>query len=66
MANTTTTAKKDIPFCPLLSAGCDIDKVCTQERCAWYMTSIQKCSMYTIAFNALLDANMKQVPKKRI
>ena len=65
MAN-NTTIKKEIPFCPLLSAGCDIDKVCTRERCAWYMTSIQKCSMYTIAFNALLDANLKQVPKKRI
>ena len=59
--------KKDgIPFCPLMSAGCDIDKVCTQERCAWYVPNIKKCALYIIAYDALLDATTRQVPKKRI
>ena len=62
MANTTTTAKKDIPFCPLLSAGCDIDKVCTQERCAWYMANVKKCSVYIMGYNALMEANSKKKP----
>lgn len=37
---------KDIPYCPLMSAGSDIDKVCTLESCAWYLPSVKKCSMY--------------------
>ena len=51
---------KDIPFCPLMSAGSDIDKVCTLERCAWYVPSIKKCSVYMLAYNALLDVTAKQ------
>jgi len=58
--------RKEIPFCPLMSAGSDIDKVCTQDRCAWYLSSAKKCSMYIVAFNSLLEANSKQIPKKRI
>lgn len=54
---------KEIPFCPLLSAGCDIDKVCTLDRCAWFLPSIKKCSLYMLAYNALLDTNAKQKAK---
>lgn len=32
---------KDIPYCPLMSAGSDIDKVCTLESCAWYVPSVK-------------------------
>lgn len=53
-------AGKDIPFCPIMSIGQNIDMVCTQERCAWYVPSVKKCSMYLLAYNALLDANSKQ------
>jgi len=52
--------QKDIPFCPLMSAGSDIDKVCTLERCAWYVPSIKKCSIYLLGHNALLDVTQKQ------
>jgi hypothetical protein len=58
--------RNSIPFCPLMSAGSEVDMVCTQERCAWYIPNVKRCSMYIMAFNALLDANTKQVPKKRI
>ena len=58
--------KREILFCPLMSVGQDVDMVCTQERCAWYIPNIRKCSMYIMAYNALLDANAKQVTKKRI
>ena len=26
-----------IPICPLMSAGNEINIVCVQENCAWYM-----------------------------
>lgn len=58
--------RREIPFCPLMSAGSDVDKVCTQERCAWYMSSVKKCAMYLLAYDAVLSANSKQMPKKRI
>jgi len=54
----------NIPFCPLMSAGSDIDKVCTLERCAWYVPSVKKCSMYMLAYNALLETTAKQKAKK--
>lgn len=57
--------KKDIPFCPVLSIGTNgIDMVCTQERCSWYIPSVKKCSMYIMAYNALLSANTRQAAAK--
>ena len=55
---------KNIPFCPLMSAGSDIDKVCTLDRCAWFVPSVKKCSMYMLAYNALLETTAKQQAKK--
>ena len=49
---------------PLISIGSGIDMVCSQTRCAWYVPSVQKCSMYLLAYNALLEANEKQRAKK--
>lgn len=51
---------KVTPFCPLLSINAGLDMVCTKERCAWYVSSVKKCSMYMLAYNALLEANAKQ------
>lgn len=39
--------------------------VCSQTKCAWYVPSVQKCAMYLIAYNALLDANQKQRAAKQ-
>ncbi|MEE3349927.1 MAG: hypothetical protein VZR09_07795 [Candidatus Gastranaerophilaceae bacterium] len=59
--------RKEIPFCPLMSAGSEVDMVCTQDRCGWYVPSVKKCSIYILGFNALLEANTKQtMPKQRI
>lgn len=57
--------QREIPFCPLMSVGANVDMVCTQERCAWYIPSVKKCSMYLLAYNALLDANAKQAAAKK-
>lgn len=56
---------KDIPYCPLMSAGSEIDKVCTLDRCAWYVPSVKKCSIYMLAYNSLLDVTAKQRANKK-
>lgn len=53
-------ADKFIPVCPVMSAGCEVDKVCAQEKCAWYMKTYKMCSMYILAHNAALDIKVKQ------
>jgi hypothetical protein len=53
-------AKSELPLCPLMSVGASVDMVCTQDRCAWYVPSTKKCSVYMIAYNALLEASAKQ------
>ena len=57
--------KNDIPVCPLISINSGIDVVCSQSKCAWYVPSVQKCSMYLLAYNALLEANQKQRAKQQ-
>ncbi len=49
-----------IPVCPLLSAGKDINMMCLQESCAWYMKNYKTCSIYLMAHNAALDVKAKQ------
>ena len=52
--------KQKIQYCPLLSINSNgIDMVCTQDKCAWYLENVKKCSMYIMGYNALLDANNK-------
>ena len=56
---------KDIPYCPLMSAGSELDKVCTLESCAWYVPSVKKCSVYMLAYNALLETQFRQKEAKK-
>lgn len=53
-------AKNELQVCPLMSVGAQTDMVCVQERCAWYIASTKKCSMYVMGYNALLEAGAKQ------
>lgn len=55
--------QKNIPFCPLMSAGTDREVVCTEERCAWYLKSYKMCSMYVMAYNSALEIQNKQSKK---
>ena len=57
-------ADKNIPFCPLMSAGSDFEKVCTQDSCAWYLKNYKICSVYMLAHNAALDVQIKQSKKQ--
>jgi len=56
-------ADKNMPYCPLMSAGNSIEVVCTQERCAWYLKNYKMCSMYVMAHNAALEIQSKQSKK---
>lgn len=49
-----------IPICPLMSAGGDIEKICAQEKCAWYVKSYKTCAAYVLAHNAALEIKDKQ------
>lgn len=51
---------KNIPYCPLMSAGNTVEVVCTQERCAWYLKNYKMCSVYILAHDAALDIAEKQ------
>lgn len=55
----------DIIVCPLISINSGIDMVCSKEKCAWYVPSVKKCSVYLLAYNALLEANQKQKSMKK-
>ena len=56
--------EKHIPICPLLSAGNDIDRVCAQERCSWYVSSIKTCAMNIFAKESIMNIKEKQPPKE--
>lgn len=56
--------KSSIPYCPLMSAGNDIEVVCTLDRCAWYLKAYKMCSVHVLAHNAALDIQTKRQPKK--
>ena len=52
--------KSPIPICPLLSSGGEVEMVCLQEKCAWYIQSLKKCGAYVIMHKALLEVKEKQ------
>ncbi len=54
------SAKKRMPFCPLLSAGTNDLKVCLQEDCAWWTPSTKTCVAYIIGYNNVLEIKQKQ------
>ena len=43
--------EKSIPLCPLMSVGSQVEIVCMQENCAWYLKNYKICS------NILLNKN---------
>ena len=51
---------KTIPLCPLMSVGSQVEIVCMQENCAWYLKNYKICSVYMMAHNSMLDVQAKQ------
>jgi hypothetical protein len=49
---------------PLMSAGQEIQLVCLQESCAWYMKNYKTCAIYILAHNAALDIKKNRTDNK--
>jgi len=56
-------SSNQIPTCPLMSAGNEIQVLCSQDKCAWYMKSYKTCSVYLLAHDAALNIKEKQAKK---
>ena len=54
-------AEKQIPICPLKSAGNDFDIICSQERCAWYIRPYKMCAVYVLGHKSAMEIQEKQV-----
>lgn len=57
-------AATSIPVCPLMSAGNDISIICIQEKCAWYIPNLKKCSVYAIGHESMLEIKDKIANKE--
>ena len=55
---------REIPVCPLMSVGSQVEIVCMQEACAWYLKNYKVCSVFMIAQNSLLDVQTKLKAKQ--
>lgn len=52
-----------ILICPLISAGKDVERVCLEESCAWYLKNYKACSTYILAYHAAMDIKKNQDTK---
>ena len=57
--------EKTIPLCPLMSVGSQVEIVCMQESCAWYLRNYKICSVYMMAHNSMLDVQAKQAKARQ-
>ena len=50
--------------CPLLSANSEYNKMCVQDRCAWYMKATRTCAVAVIAHESILEIKNHQGQKQ--
>lgn len=53
--NKPQTPNATLLTCPLLSANSEYNKMCVQDRCAWYLKSARTCSMAVLAHESVLN-----------
>ena len=61
--NKPQTPNQTLLTCPLLSANSEYNKMCVQDRCAWYMKSTRTCAVAVMAHESVLrikDIQAKQ------
>ena len=46
--------------CPLLSANSEYNKMCVQDRCAWYMKATKTCAVGVMAHESILKIKQYQ------
>lgn len=52
---TQQTPNAVLQICPLLSANSEYNKMCVQDRCAWYMKSTKTCAVSVMAHKNILE-----------
>ncbi len=50
--------------CPLLSANSEYNKMCVQDRCAWYMKSTRTCAVAVMAHESIMRIKNMQASQK--
>ena len=61
--NKPQTPNQVLLTCPLLSTNSEYNKMCVQERCAWYMKSTRTCAVAVMAHESVMkikDLQLKQ------
>ena len=58
------SGERQVSLCPLMSVGSQVEIVCMQENCAWYLKNYKLCAVYMLAYNSMLDVQAKQEEKK--
>ena len=61
--NKPQTPNQVLLTCPLLSANSEYNKMCVQDRCAWYMKSTRTCAVAVMAHESVMkikDLQSKQ------
>ena len=48
-----------------MSVGSQVEIVCMQENCAWYLKNYKICSVYMMAHNSMLDVQAKQAKARQ-
>ena len=51
--------------CPLLSANSEYNKMCVQDRCAWYMKATKTCAVSVIAHESVLNIKKLQAAQQK-
>ncbi len=46
--------------CPLLSANSEYNKMCVQDRCAWYMKATKTCAVAVLAHESVMKIKNMQ------
>ena len=51
--------------CPLLSANCEYNKMCVQDRCAWFIKSARTCSMAILGHESIMKIKAMQEKEQK-
>ena len=51
--------------CPLLSANSEYNKMCVQDRCAWFMKATKTCAVSVLAHEGVMNIKKMQAAQQK-
>ena len=63
--NKPQTPNQVLLTCPLLSANSEYNKMCVQDRCAWYMKSTRTCAVAVMAHESVMKIKDLQAKQQK-